>query len=112
MEISEAFSKLRIYALGGPLYAYCKALQSGKALTGNFDFKFRRDTHCWITPKGDRISIVFGFEFPIKSDKIIGNQILTVCALYVCDFAIAQIVVNDCRNFSKCDDKKICKAVQ
>merc|ERR1712228_929301 len=77
VEISEAFSKLRIYALGGPLYAYCKALQSGKVLTASFDFKLRRDTHCWIIPKGDRISVVFGFEFPIASDKIIGNQILT-----------------------------------
>jgi len=77
VEIAESFSKLRIYALGGPLFTFCKALQSGKASTDIFDFKLRRDTHCWIVPKGDRISVVFGMEFPIKSDKIIGNQILT-----------------------------------
>merc|ERR1712061_114238 len=67
----------RILALGGPLYQYGKALQAGKALKETFHFKLRRDTHCWIVPKGDRISVIFGFEFPIKSDKIIGNQILT-----------------------------------
>ena len=87
MEIAEAFSKLRMYALGGPLYKYCKALQSGNALKEAFDFKLRRDTYCWIVPKGDRIAVVFGFEFPIKTDRIIGNQILTVCII-VCDFAI------------------------
>jgi len=77
VEIAEAFSKLRMYALGGPLYSYCKALQSGKAATKGLDFKLRRDTHCWIVPKGDRIAVVFGMEFPIKTDRIIGNQILT-----------------------------------
>eukprot|EP01083_Nonionella_stella_P224597 799347_1 len=77
VEIGEAFSKLRIYALGGPLYQYCKGLQSGKSLKSTFQFKLRRDTYCWIVPKGDRIAIVFGMEFPIKTDRIIGNQILT-----------------------------------
>mmetsp|Transcript_15217 Transcript_15217/g.13665 ORF Transcript_15217/g.13665 Transcript_15217/m.13665 type:complete len:302 (+) Transcript_15217:98-1003(+) len=77
VEIAEAFSKLRMYALGGPLYQYCKALQTGNALKESFDFKLRRDTYCWIVPKGDRIAVVFGFEFPIKTDRIIGNQILT-----------------------------------
>merc|ERR1712129_386658 len=76
-EIAETFSKLRMYALGGPLYRYCKALQSGKSLTKTLSFKLRRDTHCWIVPKGDRIAVVYGMEFPIKTDKILGNQILT-----------------------------------
>lgn len=67
-----------MYALGGPLYQYCKALQAGKSLTTSFDFKLRRDTYCWIVPKGDRIAVVLGMEFPIKTDRIIGNQILTV----------------------------------
>ena len=78
VDIAEAFSKLRILALGGPLYSYCKALQSGNALKESFDFKLRRDTHCWLVPKGDRVAVVFGFEFDIKTDRIIGNQILTV----------------------------------
>jgi len=77
VEIAETFSKLRMYALGGPLYRYCKALQSGKSLTKTLSFKLRRDTHCWIVPKGDRIAVVYGLEFPIKTDKILGNQILT-----------------------------------
>eukprot|EP01084_Bolivina_argentea_P059157 107989_1 len=76
-EIGDAFSKLRIYALGGPLYRYCKALQSNNALKKTLNFKLRRDTWIWIVPKGDRIAIVFGFEFNIKTDRIIGNQILT-----------------------------------
>merc|ERR1712032_1443212 len=65
------------YALGGPLYRYCKALQSGNSLSKTLSFKLRRDTHCWIVPKGDRIAVVYGMEFPIKTDKILGNQILT-----------------------------------
>jgi len=77
VEIAEAFSKLRMYALGGPLYQYCKALQAGKSLQKSFDFKLRRDTWCWIVPSGDRIAVVFAMEFPIKTDKILGNQILT-----------------------------------
>lgn len=67
-----------MYALGGPLYQYGKALQAGKSLKETFHFKLRRDTYCWIVPKGDRLAVVYGMEFPIKSDKIIGNQILTV----------------------------------
>jgi len=77
VEVAEAFSKLRMYALGGPLYQYGKALQEGKSLKETFHFKLRRDTYCWIVPKGDRVAIVYGMEFPIKSDQIIGNQILT-----------------------------------
>jgi actin related protein 2/3 complex subunit 2 len=77
VEVAEAFSKLRMYALGGPLYDYCKALQAGSAKTAALDFKLRRDTHCWIVPNKDRIAVVLGMEFPIKTDRIIGNQILT-----------------------------------
>jgi len=77
VEVAEAFSKLRMYALGGPLYQYGKALQEGKALKETFHYKLRRDTYCWIVPKGDRLAVVYGMEFPIKSDQIIGNQILT-----------------------------------
>jgi len=40
-------------------------------------FKLRRDTYCWICPKEDRLICVFAFEFPIKADFIIANQILT-----------------------------------
>jgi len=76
-EVADAFSRLRMYALGGPLYQYGKALQEGKSLKDSFHFKLRRDTYCWIVPKGDRLAIVYGMEFPIKSDQIIGNQILT-----------------------------------
>merc|ERR1711997_872327 len=65
------------YALGGPLYRYGKALQGGQSLKETFHFKLRRDTYCWIVPKGDRLAVVYGMEFPISSDKIIGNQILT-----------------------------------
>jgi len=77
VEIAETFSKLRMYALGGPLYQYCKALQGGKALAKSLSFKLRRDTHCFIIPKGDRIAVVYAMEFPIATDKILGNQILT-----------------------------------
>eukprot|EP00485_Elphidium_margaritaceum_P005057 CAMPEP_0202693568 /NCGR_PEP_ID=MMETSP1385-20130828/7637_1 /ASSEMBLY_ACC=CAM_ASM_000861 /TAXON_ID=933848 /ORGANISM="Elphidium margaritaceum" /LENGTH=305 /DNA_ID=CAMNT_0049349259 /DNA_START=95 /DNA_END=1012 /DNA_ORIENTATION=- len=78
VEIAQSFSKLRIYTLGGPLYKYARALQTGKiAETKALDFKLRRDTHCWIVPGKDRIAVVLGFEFPIKTDKILGNQILT-----------------------------------
>jgi len=77
VEVAEAFSKLRMYALGGPLYRYGKALQDGSALTETLHFKLRRDTYCWIVPKGDRLAVVYGMEFPIKTDRIIGNQILT-----------------------------------
>jgi len=77
VDVAEAFSKLRMYALGGPLYKYGKALQSGSALKETFHFKLRRDTYCWIVPKGDRLAIVYGMEFPINTDQIIANQILT-----------------------------------
>jgi len=77
VEIAETFSKLRMYALGGPLFSYCKALQEGKSLSKTVSFKLRRDTYCWIVPKGDRIAVVYGMEFPIKTDFILGNQILT-----------------------------------
>jgi len=40
-------------------------------------FRLRRDTQCWICPKEDRLTCVFAFEFPIKADFIIANQILT-----------------------------------
>eukprot|EP01083_Nonionella_stella_P082908 229014_1 len=77
VEIAESFSKLRIHALGGPLYKYCKALQAGQALKKSFSFALRPDTQCFIIPKGDRIAVVFALEFNIKTDRIIGNQILT-----------------------------------
>lgn len=77
IEIGEAFSKLRIYALGGPLYQRCKELQSGSAKESAIDFALRRDTHCWIVTKSDRIAVVLAMEFAIKTDKIIANQILT-----------------------------------
>jgi len=63
--------------LGGPLYKYCRALQEKKSLKEIFSFKLRRDTYCWICPKDDRLTFVFAFEFPIKADFIIANQILT-----------------------------------
>jgi len=77
VDIGNAFSKLRVYALGGPLYKYSKALQEKKPLKETFSFKLRRDTHFWICPKDDRLTCVFAFEFPIKADFIIANQILT-----------------------------------
>jgi actin related protein 2/3 complex subunit 2 len=76
-QIGNAFSKLRVYALGGPLYRYCKQLQNKKPGKDIFHFKLRRDTYMWICPKEDRLTCVFAFEFPIKSDYIIANQILT-----------------------------------
>jgi len=75
--VGRAFSKLRVYALGGPLYQYCKALSEKKALKDVFDVKFRTDTHMWICPGGDRLTVVYAFEFPIRSDRVIANQILT-----------------------------------
>lgn len=76
--IGDAFSKLRIYTLGGPLTRYCTALQMNEPLTDAFHFSFRPDTHMWIVPKKDRVTVIYGFEFPVKADRIIGNQILTV----------------------------------
>jgi len=73
----KAFSKLRVYALGGPLYQYCKALNEKKALKDMFEVKFRPDTNMWICPGGDRVTIVFSLEFPIRADRIIANQVLT-----------------------------------
>jgi hypothetical protein len=72
-QIGDAFSKLRIYALGGPLYSYCKALQTGNALTDPFDFNFRADTHMWIVPKKDRVTVVYGMEINHNADRIIGT---------------------------------------
>merc|ERR1712130_783303 len=92
VEMGEAFSKLRMYALGGPLFSYCKALQSGKALTDNFDFKLRRDTHCWIVPKGIEFLLFLAWNFPLRRIKLLAIRFLP--------------------NFWKCDGKKICRAVQ
>jgi len=75
--VGNAFSKLRVYALGGPLYQYCKALEEKKALKDVFEVKFRPDTYMWICPGGDRLTVVFSLEFPISADRIIVNQVLT-----------------------------------
>jgi len=77
VEIGNSFSKLRVYALGGPLYKYCKALQEKKVVKEIVQYKLRRDTYFWICPKDDRLTCVFAMEFPIKADFIIANQILT-----------------------------------
>lgn len=74
--VGEAFSKLRIYALGGPLFRYLKAMEDKKDLTDTFDFAFRKDTHMWIVPGKKKVTSVFAFEFPNKSDRIIATQIL------------------------------------
>ncbi|ETO22186.1 hypothetical protein RFI_15017 [Reticulomyxa filosa] len=76
--IGKAFSKLRVYALGGPLYQYCKALDEKKALKEVFEVKFRPDTYMWICPGGDRLTIVYALEFPTRSDRVIANQVLNV----------------------------------
>jgi len=76
-ELGNSFSKLRIYALGGPVYRYLKALESGKAIKEDFEFAFRPDTYLWLVSKEDRLTCVFSLEFPIKADRIIANQILT-----------------------------------
>jgi len=75
--VGKAFSKLRVYALGGPLYQYCKALEEKKALKEVFELKFRPDTNMWICPGGDRLTVVFSLEFAIPADRIIANQVLT-----------------------------------
>jgi len=75
--VGQAFSKLRVYALGGPLYQYCKALEKKEALKEVFSVKFRPDTYMWICPGGDRLTIVFSLEFPNRADRVIVNQVLT-----------------------------------
>jgi len=75
--IGNAFSKLRVYALGGPLYQYCKALSEKKALKELFEVKFRPDMNMWICPGADRLTIVFSLEFPIRADRVIANQVLS-----------------------------------
>jgi len=75
--VGKAFSKLRVYALGGPLYQYCKALNEKKALKDVFEVKLRPDTHMWICPGSDRLTVVFSLEFPIRSDRVIANQVLS-----------------------------------
>jgi len=79
LNVSQAFSKLRIYALGGPMYSLLNILKDGKAKDNDksIDYKFRPDTHLWCIPKKDRLACVFAFEFPIKSDRIIANQVLS-----------------------------------
>lgn len=76
IETGLAFSKLRIYALGGPLYRYCQAL-SKTPIESIFSYQLRRDTHMWICGKADRVTCVFALEYPITADKIVANQILT-----------------------------------
>lgn len=75
--VSESFSKLRIYALGGPLYRYCKALSDGKPLNNIYSFAFRHDTYMWIIPRDDRVTVVYALEFAHESDRIIANQVLS-----------------------------------
>jgi len=75
--VGKAFSKLRVYALGGPLYQYCKALNEKKSLKDVFEVKLRPDTNMWICPGTDRLTVVFSLEFPIRSDRVIANQVLT-----------------------------------
>ena len=66
----------------------CKALQSGKSLTEPFSFLLRKDMRMWIVPHGDRVVCIFGLDYPLSiasdkiqssSDKIIANQVLSVC---------------------------------
>jgi len=57
--VGKAFSKLRVYALGGPLYQYCKALNEKKPLKDVFEVKLRPDTYMWICPGTDRLTVVF-----------------------------------------------------
>ena len=68
--------------MGGPLFENAKALAEGNPKSNAFSFALRRDTHMWIVPKKDRLAVVFSFEFGIEADKIIANQILTVCFFF------------------------------
>lgn len=72
-ELAKRVSSLKSLALGGVYQRYFQGILTSQSINQSFDFQLRDDTHVYLVPKSDRLTVVYTISFADKTDSAIAR---------------------------------------